>query len=764
MKPRSLTPLWRISRSSRRSTACANVACDRANARWCTAPGSVDVRVGSGVRSSFVKIVISRPSPGSKYRWLSLGLSRLGCSNTNGIPSTPSQKSIDVRRSAPTIVMWWTPWLCSLRMPLLPLDQLRFVLAALQGSPRHQLDARLDDQRTTQTLADRVREFHTRPHVARELDGDRQRRILLDARGGGAHEDVAADVGRERAHHLAHGGGEDVDAAHDQHVVGAADAADARAGTAARARARPDPHVVARTEAQQRRRTVLEVGQHELALGAVVHGDRVAGARIDQLGVDEPARAEVHPVLVLALAPQRDADVADAHRLGHLRAPALLELRAERGLAAAGLAGHEDPLHAAVGEVVLLGRVGGVGGREHRALRRKQLHRAEQALGVAGADGDVGQADALERGERGAGREPAPVVGGADALAGLDPRRPVAVGRAGDPVLEVARGERDVARGTRRAAGAVDPHDLGRVGGEVRAERALGRDGVAQLLLGGQRQLGDPVQRHGLDVPVERRAGAQVAELLGEARGVERELLLPRQRVYSIASSACAAIRKPIGFSRSSARWASRPAVRARIGTALIAVAGKPRSSITAAIGIETFMVSGRPQASAAASRNARARSTFLPLTPCRPASSRMRSARGSSGLCTGWPKPGSFPFAARISFAISRGSRGSASTLAHSSAVPRMTGPQPRMPAATAPCSEPGSAASVIRAATLVGIIPCSAMATSSRSRKKRCCSVGSPPVNSRWKYSVNVSRPIRSPVRSRPRTSTGSGYAWAM
>jgi hypothetical protein len=40
-------------------------------------------------------------------------------------------------------------------------------------------------------------------------------------------------------------------------------------------------------------------------------------------------------------------------------------------------------------------------------------------------------------------------------------------------------------------------------------------------------------------------------------------------------------------------------------------------------------------------------------------------------------------------------------------------------MPAATAPCSEAGSAASVIRAATFVGIIPCSAIAISSRSRK---------------------------------------------
>ena len=52
-----------------------------------------------------------------------------------------------------------------------------------------------------------------------------------------------------------------------------------------------------------------------------------------------------------------------------------------------------------------------------------------------------------------------------------------------------------------------------------------------------------------------------------------------------------------------------------------------------------------------------------------------------------------------------------SSSSRAHSSEVPSTTGPQPRIPAATAPCSDPGSAASVIRAATFVGIIPCSAI-----------------------------------------------------
>ena len=124
---------------------------------------------------------------------------------------------------------------------------------------------------------------------------------------------------------------------------------------------------------------------------------------------------------------------------------------------------------------------------------------------------------------------------------------------------------------------------------------------------------------------------------------------------------------------------------------------------MTAAIGIATFIVSGRPQASAAASRNARASATCGPLTPRASASSRMRSARGSSGRWTGWPKPGSLPPAARmlareLGAATCRAARrrrparcASSSSRAHSSDVPRITGPQPRIPAATAPWSEPG-------------------------------------------------------------------------
>ena len=51
MNPRSFTPLWRIPRSSSRSTVCANVACESENAMWWTQPGSVDVRVAVGRRA-----------------------------------------------------------------------------------------------------------------------------------------------------------------------------------------------------------------------------------------------------------------------------------------------------------------------------------------------------------------------------------------------------------------------------------------------------------------------------------------------------------------------------------------------------------------------------------------------------------------------------------------------------------------------------------------------------------------------------------------
>src|SRR3954451_3457993 len=292
------------------------------------------------------------------------------------MPSTPSQKSIDVCRSAPTIVMWWTPWLWSLRIGggllrgRLVLDEFRLVLAALQGAPGHELDASPDDEGGAQLLADRLGQRVVAARAARELDADRQRRLLLDARRPRADEDVAADVGGEAADDLAHRRGEHVHAADDEHVVRPSHAPDPRTRPAARARARADDDVVARAEPEQRGGAVAQVGEHELAGGAVLERERGAGAGIDQLGMDVAARAEVHAVLRLALAPERHADVADAHRLGDPRAPAFLERAPERGLAATRLAGDEDAPDARGGEVGRrLGQMRRVGGRQHRRLR-----------------------------------------------------------------------------------------------------------------------------------------------------------------------------------------------------------------------------------------------------------------------------------------------------------------------------------------------------------------------------------------------------------
>ena len=49
---------------------------------------------------------------------------------------------------------------------------------------------------------------------------------------------------------------------------------------------------------------MAQVREHELAARSVAELPRIAGLGIDQLGVDEPSRAEVHPVLLLALSPE----------------------------------------------------------------------------------------------------------------------------------------------------------------------------------------------------------------------------------------------------------------------------------------------------------------------------------------------------------------------------------------------------------------------------------------------------------------------------
>ncbi len=260
-------------------------------------------------------------------------------------------------------------------------------------------------------------------------------------------------------------------------------------------------------------------------------------------GMHEPTCAEMHAVLLLALAPERDPDVADAHRLGDARAPALLEPRSQGGFASTRLAGDQNPPDARAPQVGAacggpLQQVRSVRRRQHGRFGPKELDRPDEPLGVPRADRDVTQADPVERGQGGAGDERPGVVGRHDALPGRDTGGRIAARRAGDPVVEIAGGQGDVARGPRGAARRVDPHDVRAVDAQVCANGVLLRRGRLQLGLLGQGELGDVgepacvVRRAESELlPVERRALDQVRELQPVGRVVEHELLVPGARL-----------------------------------------------------------------------------------------------------------------------------------------------------------------------------------------------------------------------------------------
>ncbi len=61
--------------------------------------------------------------------------------------------------------------------------------------------------------------------------------------------------------------------------------------------------MVAGAKAQERRRAIDEMSEHELAFGAVGKRNGRARLRIDQLEMHEAPAAEMHAGLLLALAP-----------------------------------------------------------------------------------------------------------------------------------------------------------------------------------------------------------------------------------------------------------------------------------------------------------------------------------------------------------------------------------------------------------------------------------------------------------------------------
>ena len=136
--------------------------------------------------------------------------------------------------------------------------------------------ARLNDEGAADSLTDRAREVGVGRRTVRELDADRERRLLLDARRGGPHEDVAADAGANALTTSRTADGKTL-------TPRTISMSSVRPMQRTRGPVRPHGHglvrtcdVIARAEAQQRRSPVPEVREHELARGAVARAGRAA--------------------------------------------------------------------------------------------------------------------------------------------------------------------------------------------------------------------------------------------------------------------------------------------------------------------------------------------------------------------------------------------------------------------------------------------------------------------------------------------------------
>ena len=330
------------------------------------------------------------------------------------------------------------------------------------------------------------------------------------------------------------------------------------------------------------------------------------------------------------------------------------------------------------------------------------------------------------------------------------PRRRIAPRRARDPVVEVTCGERDVARRSwYRSSSRCG--DLAALDAEVGADRVFPRRGRLHLTLLGKGQARDVSETarflRARDPgsaelsPVEGRTLEDVGDLVcgssrrrgraapprGGSRPPARASLPPEGRTS----------RRPQRRRQGGSRWGS-PVPRRDVGEKAGGAGedgnrlddGRNEAQVEQHGGDRHRDVHRQRLAPGVGDRVAEG--TREGDAPARAAlvgkfEDTLRSR--SSGRCTGCPKPGTLPpfsLIAPANFGRSRVGLGprrdlSPRLLEQPRASPRYRGrrgrhrespPRPRSEATP-------SAASAIRAATLVGIIPCSAMATRSRSRK---------------------------------------------
>src|SRR5882672_3938299 len=223
--------------------------------------------------------------------------------------------------------------------------QLCLVSALAELSLGHELHLAPEHEPGVDRLGDLGGQLSVGVSTGRDLDLDRNR--WRDGYVGSLANDSRAP--RDARAKLAHDGQDrgriHVHPSHDEHVVAASDAAHAEARALAAAGRPLDANDVTAEEPHDRHRLAGQARVNELSDCARLDLHRRASLRVDQLRPDVPGPAEMHALLVGALAEQRRRDVADAHDLGDRDAEHLLDVVANGGYAAAGLSPGDDVSH-----------------------------------------------------------------------------------------------------------------------------------------------------------------------------------------------------------------------------------------------------------------------------------------------------------------------------------------------------------------------------------------------------------------------------------
>ena len=174
-------------------------------------------------------------------------------------------------------------------------------------------------------------------HTLSQFDDHRQWRGLGDTQGPGPDLEHLTHIRLEFIEDGADRGGEQVDAAHDQHVIGPADTAYPGTGAAGGIRLRIDDDMVATAKAQQGHGFMAQCRVYQFPFRLVFPWNRLAGLRLDEFHMGETPGHEMHAFAVIVFRPGGQGDVADPHRLPDLAIERALDAFPDEGFTATGL-------------------------------------------------------------------------------------------------------------------------------------------------------------------------------------------------------------------------------------------------------------------------------------------------------------------------------------------------------------------------------------------------------------------------------------------